>query len=275
MKIAIFGGTGSIGTVIAEVMLEEKDNTLILVSNNEQELWESRNHFDNNERIKWVFCDIRDSKEVSKLFGYVKIDIVFNCAALKHLGFCEQFPVNAIKTNILGLENLLYHANRGLVSKFIQISTDKAVEPTSVMGASKLIGERLCREWNRLFFKVSCVRFGNVWKSRGSLYHKVKHDLEMKEEVYLTDNKMRRYFIDKEGVGKFIKRVLVDMVGGEIFIPKLVESRIIDVIHANFGSDVNIKEVGRHPNEKLHEKLFSEYEQVEECEKYWKINQKS
>jgi len=275
ITVVIFGGTGSIGTVLTEGLLKNTSSQIILVSNNEHELWMSKNKFKEWDFINHVFCDIRDKEELAKIFLRFMPDIVINCAALKHLNYCEEFPINTIKTNILGLENLLSLSVEWGVDRFVQISTDKACEPSSVMGASKLIGERLCLQWNMLgYANISIVRLGNVLDSRGSLIPQIKRDIKLLGKIFITDGKMERFFITKDNVWKFIKRVLEDMEGGEIFIPKLESKRILKVIKPTlkeFNKDISVKFVGKGKYEKLKEKLFSEYENVKELDWCYKI----
>jgi len=261
--IVIFGGTGSIGTVLAEGFLKEKISMLVLVSNNEHELWLAKNRFKEHDCVNYVFCDIRDKEEVEKIFMRYFPELVINAAALKHVNYCEQFPVNTIKTNILGLENLLHGASMWSVHQFVQISTDKAVEPSSVMGASKLIGERLCMQWNKAdFVSVSCVRFGNVLGSRGSLVPQLEHDVKKYGKIFLTDKRMKRFIITKKQVWKFIKRVINEMKGGEIFVPKLKEISIYNYIKEVIFPDYEVEVIGKGKAEKLREKMYSELEEV-------------
>ena len=266
--IVIFGGTGSIGTVLAEGFLKESVSMLVLVSNNEHELWEAKNRFKEWDFVNYVFCDVRDKEELTKIFMSFYPDVVINCAALKHLNYCEEFPINTIKTNILGLENLLSLSIEWGVGKFLQISTDKAVEPSSVMGASKLIGERLCTQWNNLeITDVSCVRFGNVLGSRGSLLPQIKLDIEKYKKVFITNRDMERFVITKGEVWKFVKKVVENMEGGEIFVPKLKEVRIFDMITQvakNYKEAIEIVTIGKGKAEKLREKMYSELEEVED-----------
>jgi FlaA1/EpsC-like NDP-sugar epimerase len=275
LTVVIFGGTGSIGTVLTEGLIKNTSSKIILVSNNEHELWTSKNKFKEWDYIEYVFCDIRDKEELEKIFMKFYPDIVINCAALKHLNYCEEFPINTIKTNILGLENLLHISTYIGTGSFIQISTDKACEPSSVMGASKLIGERLCLQWNKFAnVKISIVRLGNVLGSRGSLIPQIKRDMEMLGKIFITDAKMERFFITKKEVWKFIKRVIDEMKGGEIFVPKLESKKILEVIEPILHESVlAIKRifVGKGKYEKLKEKLFSEYENVKELDWCYKI----
>lgn len=263
--IVIFGGTGSIGTVLAEGFLKNSVSILVLVSNNEHELWLAKNKFKEWDYVYYVFCDIRDMGEIEKIFMKYIPEIVINCAALKHVNYCEEFPVNTIKTNILGLENLLYYASKWS-SHFVQISTDKAVEPSGVMGASKLIGERLCMAWNN-HTKISVVRLGNVLGSRGSLVPQLENDIKKYGKAFITSEDMKRFVITKDEVWAFVRKVIENMEGGEIFIPKLEEINVIDLIiniARSYQEVVEIVTIGKGKAEKLREKMYSELEEVED-----------
>lgn len=265
LTIVIFGGTGSIGTVLAEGFLKESVSTLVLVSNNEHELWEAKNRFKEWDFVNYVFCDIRDKEEIEKIFMKFFPNLVINCAALKHVNYCEEFPVNTIKTNILGLENLLHVSTYIGTDKFLQISTDKACYPINIMGASKLIGERLCTQWNNFNnVKISCVRFGNVLGSRGSLLPQIQHDIKKYKKVFITDRDMERYVITKDEVWKFVKKVVENMEGGEIFVPKLKKVYIIDMITQiakNYKEAIEIITIGKGRTEKLREILYTKEEE--------------
>ena len=263
--IVIFGGTGSIGMCLAEGFVKNSASILVLVSNNEHELWLAKNKFKEWDYIDYVFCDIRDVGEIEKIFMKYTPELVINCAALKHVNYCEEFPVNTVKTNILGLENLLHSASKW-ASHFVQISTDKAVEPSGVMGASKLIGERLCMQWNN-HTKVSVVRLGNVLGSRGSLVPQLEHDIEKYNKVFITSETMKRFVITKKEVWEFVKKVIENMEGGEIFIPKLEEVNVIDLITnivSNYRQPIECVITGKGKAEKLSEVLYTKEEEVED-----------
>ena len=275
-NVIIFGGTGTIGTIFAEVFLSNyKKINIYLATNNEFEIWEAKNKYKDISNIHIVFADIRDREETRKLFINLNPVWVINCAALKHLDYCEDFVMNSIKTNIMGLENLLYLSNEYHISKVLQVSTDKAVEPISVMGATKMLGEKLCREWNKVMGGISCIRLGNVVDSRGSLIPTIKKQLEKGNEVYYTDALMYRYLITINQLKKFIKKVLERMIGGEIFIPKQKEFNIKEFIEEITFSNPEVKliKIGRRKGEKYREKLFSEYEEkFEETDDFYIFN---
>ena len=188
----------------------------------------------------------------------------FNCAALKHVDLCEQNVIESVKTNILGLDNILNACSLNHVQKIVHVSTDKAVEPSSVMGATKLIGERLCLSYKNL--NVAIVRFGNVYGSRGSLVPIINRCLDNGKEILLTDIRMKRYFIQLKDAASIICEAMKNMNGGEIFIPKMQEHKVIDIIYDLITkrgfklNEVNIREVGARKGEKLTEKLMTESE---------------
>ena len=159
-RIVIFGGSGSIGTAIAKEILKENPEIVYIVSNDENSIVEARKLFKINQNIECAILDVRDLHALEYFLD--NIDAVFNCAAIKHVDLAEEFPLEAVKTNIFGLDNILRACKMQGVTHFIQISTDKVVEPTSVMGATKLIGERLALTYNEEILQTAVVRFGNV-----------------------------------------------------------------------------------------------------------------
>ena len=272
----IFGGTGSLGSIITEVFIKE-DTTekIILVTNNEQEIWESKNLFKKDKRITWVLLDIRDREAIILFFSERTIDIVFNCAALKHVVFCEEFPMEAVKTNILGLDNIISRGCVG-VEKFIQISTDKAVESVCIMGATKFIGERLVLQANKqeCYTRYSVVRLGNVLNSRGSLIPQLYSDIQNHGKVFLTDDRMMRFFLTKEQVWTLLKKILGIMNGGEIFIPKMKLKSVYKLIRDELGKNaITINIIGKQRGERLVEHLYSfeEGEYLEDLDDMWVI----
>jgi FlaA1/EpsC-like NDP-sugar epimerase len=258
--ITVFGGTGTIGKALVKELLKHTPYKIQVVSNNENELWESDQLFKRNKNIIHFFIDIRDYDIVDNLL--INTDIVFNCAAIKHVPIAENFPLEAVKTNCLGLNNILKACEVNMVTKMIQISTDKAVEPSSVMGATKLIGERMVLNRNDLLM-ASVVRFGNVYGSRGSLVPIVERCLENGKKIPITDANMKRYFIKIEKAVEFIVNCADIMVGGEIFIPEMESElvvNIIDNIIKESGippSEVEFEYIGIRPGEKIKELLLT------------------
>jgi len=269
-KVVIFGGTGSIGTLIANKLLTVIPHVskLLLFSNNENELWESKNHFANQPsalpHIEYMFGDIRDKPSVKTAIE--NADYVFNCAALKHIGFCETSPADAVKTNIKGLMNIIDACNAEKVKLFVQISTDKAVEPTSVMGATKMIGERLCKDNG---CPKIIIRLGNVLNSRGSLLPQLEKYMESFGKLFITDSEMKRYFITQPDLAQFIMKAChhadtqppVNL--GNIYIPKMEEIAVMDLVRefcTQKGINPEIEFFGKGDAEKLSERLYSQSE---------------
>lgn len=280
MSILIFGGTGSIGSAIVETLTHRNLYTHIKVfSNSENELWEAKQRFKDYPVIDYILGDIRDYEAVKEaMFDVVQ---VINCAAIKHISFADENPMEAVLTNILGLANIIKACQSELIPRLLQISTDKAVEPVSVMGATKFIGERMCMIQNRknIITNISCLRLGNVYGSRGSLVQIVKKAFATDRVINLTHPDMKRYFIQLDEVVFWVLECLKIMGGGEIFIPKLQEYKIVDVIEDLMKQvglardDFTIKEVGVRSREKMCEKLITDSEMLNaaEYDNYWVI----
>jgi len=262
-NIAIFGGSGSIGTAIAKEMVKTDLRQINLITNDENSLWESQQYFKKEPRIEGILADIRDAETMEAIL--MDTDYVFNCAAIKHVPIAENFPMEAIKTNLIGLENILRACKKNHIKKLLHISTDKAVEPSSVMGATKLLCERMCLA-NKWKIPASIIRFGNVYGSRGSLVPIIERKLENNENVPITDKKMKRYFITLKKAAGIAVKCMEMMEGGEIFVPQMEEEfivNIVDKIIAESGvppSQVEIEYIGARAGEKLEEKLMTEDE---------------
>ena len=281
MSILIFGGTGSIGSAIVEHLINENqpNQYLSVFSNSEHELWEAKQRFKDYITIDYILGDIRDYDAVRE--AVVDCTYVINCAAIKHISFADENPLEAVLTNILGLANIIKACQEEHVIKLLQISTDKAVEPVSVMGATKFIGERMCMIQNHknIITNISCLRLGNVYGSRGSLVSIVKKAIEGDKWINLTHPDMKRYFIQLDEVVFWVMECLKIMEGGEIFIPKLQEYKIVDVIQdivykeGLTMEDMTIKEVGIRTREKMSEKLITDSELLiaTEYDNYWVI----
>ncbi|MHA1641609.1 MAG: SDR family NAD(P)-dependent oxidoreductase, partial [Promethearchaeota archaeon] len=196
--ILVTGGTGSIGSEIVSQLLKFNPKTIRVLSNSENELWETKLKFkDSVRKLRFLLGDVRNFERINR--AAQNADYIFNAAAIKHVPISEYNPMEAIDVNIHGLENLIEAAFKNNVKKLIHISTDKAVVPTTVMGATKMLGERLCisRELAKGSYstEISCVRFGNVLGSRGSIVPLIKEQINNGNSVTLTDDKMRRFFM--------------------------------------------------------------------------------
>jgi len=271
--ILVCGGTGSIGSEIVSQLLNWNPKTIRILSNSENELWETKIRFNNVAgKIRFLLGDIRDLERVKR--AVADVDYVFNSAAVKHVPFCEYNPMEAININIHGLENIIEASLFYNVRKLVHISTDKAVVPTTVMGATKMLGERLCI--SRDFAKgshpttISCVRFGNVLGSRGSILPLIEKQIENGNVVTLTDENMKRFFMSIRDAANLVLKSMVLAQGGEIFVLKMPTIRIIDLLEAlveryahKYGknpSDIKIDKIGTRIGEKLDEDLISPIE---------------
>lgn len=266
-NIAVTGGLGSIGFEIVKNLLEYDVRSVIIVDNRETELayWMRNSP---SPKLEFHFCDIRD---FDKLLEMVKgVDIVFHAAALKHVTVCEFNPFEAVKTNVIGTQNMIEACLRGEVEKMILISTDKAVNPTNVMGATKLLAERLvsavCNRRNEYNTKFGVVRFGNVLHSRGSVLEIWDQQLGNGKKITITDPSMTRFFMDISQCIYLIFEAAKYAEGGETFILKMPSVGIGDLAEVylelrGFPSDHFVL-IGKNPGEKTHEELVFR----EECE---------
>lgn len=232
---------------------------ITVFTNNENEYWEAKQKWAKHTNIHYILGDIRDFELV--LRASYCADYVFNCAAIKHVSICEDNPEYAYDVNVNGLLNIL----DAMPTNFVQVSTDKAVEPTSVMGTTKKLGEKLV-----LTRGYSFVRFGNVLGSRGSIVPIVIDKLKNGRLIPLTHPEMSRYFITLKEAAKFIIDTALYKEMGFGYVPKLKQVKIIDMINEiakeegyNIG-DYHIEIIGRTPGEKLVEKLISDTEDYTE-----------
>lgn len=271
--ILVFGGTGSIGSEIISQLLQYNPKTIRIFSNSENELWETRIRFENSiEKLRFLLGDIRNFERVKR--ATFKVDYIFNAAAIKHVPIAEYNPMETIDVNIHGLENIIEATFINNVKKLIHISTDKAVNPTTVMGATKMLGERLCisREMAKGHHStiISCVRFGNVLGSRGSIIPLIKEQIKNDNAVTLTDENMKRFFLSISNAAELVLKSAVLAQGGEIFVlkmPVMLIKDLIEVIIEEYcptirkdPNSIKIKTIGPRQREKLNEELISPVE---------------
>ncbi len=258
-SILITGGTGSFGQRFAQKILQKFNlKRLVIYSRDEFKQYKMQKNF-NSKKIRFFIGDVRDSERLD--FAMKKIDYVIHAAALKHVVSSEYNPEECIKTNILGAQNVINSALKNNVEKVIALSTDKAVSPANLYGATKLVSDKLFISANNIVGKqktrFSVVRYGNVIGSRGSV---LPHFLELKEKgkknLPITDFNMTRFFITlDEGVNFSIKCFKI-MIGGEILIPKCASIKILDLAKI-INPKAKIQVIGLRPGEKIHEILFS------------------
>lgn len=260
--ILLTGGTGSFGQKFAEVMLEKYDSKAIRIfSRDELKQWEMAKKFNNNERLRFFIGDIRDKSRLERAMDGV--DIVVHAAALKQVPSCEYNPFEAIKTNILGAQNIIEAAIDHNIEKVIALSTDKAVNPVNLYGATKMCLEKIVVAANSYVggerkTKLSCVRYGNVVGSRGSVIPVFKQQKET-GRITITDKRMTRFWLTLEQGVEFVIGCAEKMQGGEVFIPKIPSMNILDLAKI-IAPECEIMYTGIRPGEKLHECLLTEDE---------------
>lgn len=269
--ILVTGGAGSIGSEIVRKLLDYEPEVVRVFDNNETGLFELQQQLQ-KEKARLFTGDIRDKERAKR--AVEDVDLVFHAAALKHVPLCEYNPSDAVKTNVIGTQNIIDVAMDEEVDKLITISTDKVANPVNVLGATKLLAERLTTSAN--FYKgkrktaFSCVRFGNVLGSRGSVVPVFKKQIESGGPVTLTSKKMTRFVMSIPEAVAFILRAAEMAQGGEVFIPRMPAIRIIDLAEVmideltskngnNYGS-VKLRTIGNRAGEKLYEELLTEDE---------------
>ena len=261
--ILITGGTGSFGRKFVDVVLKEhKPKKLIVFSRDELKQHEMRQTYPDRSDtpMRYFIGDIRDEARLHRAMKGV--DIVVHAAALKHVGACEYNPMEAIMTNIMGGKNIVNAAIDAGVEKVLALSTDKAVNPINLYGATKLASEKLFIQSNAYAgsdgTRFSCVRYGNVVGSRGSVIPLFKKQRET-GRITVTDHRMTRFWITLDQGVHYVIHSLENMHGGEVFVPKLPSMNIMDLAQA-IAPNCKVKEIGIQPGEKLHEVLISEDE---------------
>lgn len=259
--VLVTGGTGSFGKKFIEVMLRDYHPAKIIVySRDELKQHEMRVKGFNHPSLRYFIGDVRDLARLERAMQGV--DIVIHAAALKQVPACEYNPMEAIKTNILGSSNVIDAALNTGVEKVLAISTDKAVSPANLYGATKLAAEKLFIQSNAYAgnkrTRFACTRYGNVVGSRGSV---VPIFLKQREtgELTLTDDRMTRFWLSLDQGVHFVIKCVEQMHGGEVFVPKIPSMKMTDLAKA-IAPDARIKVVGIRPGEKLHEVLISEDE---------------
>jgi len=271
--ILITGGTGSFGKKMIQLLLKNfNPKKIIVFSRDEYKQYLLRKIFD-TDKIRFLLGDVRDYNRLQDAFRGV--NIIFHAAALKQVLATEYNPIEAIKTNIYGSENVIRAAIFNNVNKVIAISTDKCVNPINLYGATKLCSERLFVNANLISGKTgplfSVLRYGNVLGSRGSV---VPVFLKQKEKniLTITDEKMTRFTVTLHDAIHFVLLSMSVMIGGEVFIPKLPSYNIVQL--ANIIAPDSKKDViGIRPGEKLHEKMVSEDESYNtlECDTFYVV----
>ena len=261
-SVLVTGGTGSFGRKFIETLLREhRPRRLIVFSRDELKQHEMRQQFAGEEKtLRYFIGDVRDAGRLQMAFHGV--DIVVHAAALKQVPACEYNPIEAVKTNIEGGRNVIEAALATGVKRVLALSTDKAVNPVNLYGATKLVAEKLFIQANAYAGggapRFSCVRYGNVVGSRGSVIPLFREQSKT-GKITLTDSRMTRFWLTLEQGVRFVIDCIERMHGGEVFVPKIPSMKMMDLVAA-IAPDCAVENIGIRPGEKLHESLIGEDE---------------
>src|SRR5215467_13333239 len=259
--VLVTGGTGSFGKKFVEIMLSEyRPKRLVIFSRDELKQHDMRTAGFDDPSLRYFLGDVRDEQRLERALSGVTV--VVHAAALKQVPACEYNPFEAIQTNIMGGRNVIDAAiNRG-VRRVVALSTDKAVNPINLYGATKLCAEKMFVQANAYSgaqdTRFSCVRYGNVVGSRGSVLP-IFMEQRKRGRITLTDPRMTRFWITLDQGVQFVLRSIEQMMGGEVFVPKIPSMKMTDLADA-LAPECEHTHIGVRPGEKLHEVLLSEDE---------------
>lgn len=302
--ILIIGGTGTIGKGLTKKLLHEKPKVIRIFSRDEYKQFVMEGELDHTLKFRYLIGDVRDYDRIEGAMN--DVDIVFNLAAMKHVPSCEYNPEEAIKTNIIGMENVIKAAIYNNVDSVIFTSSDKAINPTNTYGATKLLAEKLVQAANfskgNVRTRFAVVRFGNVMGSRGSVVPLFKKQIFKRKCVTVTDKDMTRFMMRLSQAVSLIMNASEKCYGGEAFILKMPVIKLADLTDVvveetcrKFNININsieIKNVGLRPGERKFEELMT-YEESEvaydlgnmyavmptiyanELDRYYKLNKKA
>ena len=260
-SVLVTGGTGSFGKKFVEVMLKHyRPKRLVIFSRDELKQHDMRAAGFDHPSLRYFIGDVRDASRLERAFAGVTI--VVHAAALKQVPACEYNPFEAIQTNIIGGRNVIDAAINQKVWRVLALSTDKAVNPINLYGATKLCAEKMFVQANAYAggqeSRFSCARYGNVVGSRGSVIP-VFQEQKRRGRITLTDPRMTRFWLTLEQGVRFVISSIEQMHGGEIFVPKIPSMRLVDLAET-IAPGCEIETIGIRPGEKLHECLVSEDE---------------
>jgi len=258
-SVLITGGTGSLGKSLVEYFLKQtKVRRVAVLSRDELKQQHLRIHFQDNPRLRWFLGDVRDLDRLKRAFHGV--DYVIHAAALKQVDTGEYNPMEFIKTNVLGSQNVIDASIDSGVKRVVALSTDKASSPINLYGATKLTADKLFVAANNYSFAYgttfSVVRYGNVIGSRGSVIPFFQEIATQGKPLPITDLRMTRFWISIESAVKFVIDSLEMMTGGELYVPKIPSMKIVDLALA-VAPNAKLQEIGLRPGEKLHEEMIS------------------
>jgi len=267
--VLVTGGTGSIGSELVKAALSHGAGRVVIFSRDEIKHFLMKKRI-TDKRVHTVVGDVRDIRSVEQIFDIFNIDIIYHAAAMKHIVMCEDFPLEAVKTNILGTQNVIDLAIKYRVPKMINISTDKAARPVNVLGTTKYIAERITLNANRICKKkqvFSCVRFGNVANSRGSVIPVFIDNLLNRKPIQVSSLEVTRFIMEISDAVDLIMKATSIAQGNEIFILKMKAFRLADLVDVMVSTiaprlkipkeDVKVDVTGLVIGEKLHEDLVN------------------
>tara|TARA_B100000787_G_scaffold163912_2_gene146051 strand:+ start:2079 stop:3065 length:987 start_codon:yes stop_codon:yes gene_type:complete len=261
--ILITGGTGSFGKIFVNYALKQNPKKIIIFSRDELKQFEMRKNYNKFQlkKLRFFIGDVRDYERV--FYALKQVDYVIHAAALKQIDTCEYNPFEAIKTNIIGAQNIINASIERNIKKVIALSTDKASSPINLYGATKLASDKLFISANyhrgSTGEKFSVVRYGNVFNSRGSVVPVFLNKVKTGKKFEITDPKMTRFNITLDEGVNFVGKCLEIMEGGELFVPKLSSFNITDLAKA-IDEKKQIKIIGIRSGEKIHEEMISDNE---------------
>ncbi len=266
--ILISGGTGSFGYHFLHRALEQNPKEIRIFSRDEKKQYDMFLRHAGQKNMKFVIGDIKDYSRVKEALAGV--DIVFQAAALKQVPNCELHPYEAVKTNVIGAENVFRAAVEQGVKQVVALSTDKAVTPVNVMGMTKALQERIAISYNfspnNKNTKISCVRYGNVMFSRGSAIPLFRDQIKRGNPITITSPDMTRFLLTLDDAIDLVMYAIENMKGGETFVKKAAAANMVDLAKAVYKMDkgttkgFEYKVIGIRPGEKIHETLVSEEE---------------
>jgi FlaA1/EpsC-like NDP-sugar epimerase len=273
-RILVIGGTGTIGKFLVQNLLQYHPDTVRVYSRDEYKQFVMQQDFSSYSNIRYLIGDVRDKERLNRAMN--NIDIVFNLAAMKHVPACEYNPIEAVKTNVIGTQNVIECAIMNRVEKVIYTSSDKAVSPTNTMGATKLLAERLMSSADSAkgaeIPVLASVRFGNVLGSRGSVIPLWKDQIVDNGCVTVTNPNMTRFMMSIQQAIQLLIKAAYIAQGGEVFVLKMPVIRLGDMadviiknqcINMNISGDrITMKNIGLRPGEKMFEELMTAQESI-------------
>lgn len=279
-RVLVTGACGTVGRELVRQLLEERGaGELIALDNNESELFSLEQKFSKHSNASFFVADVRDRDKLSRKLKHVQV--VFHTAAFKHVILCERSPFEAVQTNILGVQNMIAAASENGVERVIFTSSDKAVNPSSVMGTSKLMGERLMTAANSTLRGdgpiFASTRFGNILGSRGSVIPIFREQIRRGGPVTLTDQAMTRFIMSINQAIRLVIESAYFAQGGEVFVTKMPAIQIKDLaevmiqelasVYGHRLENIQIEIIGTKPGEKIYEELLSQ----EETRRTWEL----